>query len=94
MPVERPQSFLWDNPALPLPNLPPWSSTARRPRTNLRTKIFQQALKNAGVYNGPVDGNLGPKSKKAIRRFQEKNGLKCRWESGTQDLEEAVGVSP
>ncbi|MCC6759031.1 MAG: peptidoglycan-binding protein [Candidatus Omnitrophica bacterium] len=38
-------------------------------------KDIQQALKNAGVYSGPVDGSLGPKSKKAIREFQTNNGL-------------------
>ena len=38
-------------------------------------KDIQQALKNAGVYTGSVDGSLGPKSKKAIRDFQEQNGL-------------------
>ena len=41
------------------------------------TKDVQQALKNAGLYEGAVDGNLGPKTKKAIREFQEKNGLKA-----------------
>lgn len=38
-------------------------------------KDIQQALANAGVYNGAIDGNLGPKSKKAIKLFQEQNGL-------------------
>ena len=38
-------------------------------------KDIQQALKNAGVYSGPVDGNIGPKSKKAIRDFQTQSGL-------------------
>lgn len=38
-------------------------------------KDIQQALKNAGLYSGPVDGNIGPKTKKAIRDFQAKNGL-------------------
>lgn len=38
-------------------------------------KDIQQALKNAGIYTGPIDGNLGPKSKKAIKAFQEQNGL-------------------
>ncbi len=38
-------------------------------------KDIQQALKNAGVYTGPVDGSIGPKSKKAIRDFQTQSGL-------------------
>jgi peptidoglycan hydrolase-like protein with peptidoglycan-binding domain len=41
------------------------------------TKEIQQALKNAGIYDGKVDGNIGPKTKKAIEAFQTKNGLKA-----------------
>ncbi len=40
-------------------------------------KNIQQALKNAGVYIGKVDGNVGPKTKKAIAAFQAQNGLKA-----------------
>lgn len=36
---------------------------------------IQQALKNAGFYEGSVDGVLGKKSKAAIIAFQEQNGL-------------------
>ena len=38
---------------------------------------IQQALKNAGLYDGKVDGNIGPKTKKAIEAFQTQNGLKA-----------------
>jgi len=37
---------------------------------------IQRALKNAGYYTGPIDGKLGPKSRKAIKEFQSDNGLK------------------
>jgi peptidoglycan hydrolase-like protein with peptidoglycan-binding domain len=36
---------------------------------------IQQALKNAGLYEGAIDGSLGKKSKSAIKAFQEQNGL-------------------
>lgn len=36
---------------------------------------IQQALQNAGFYHGTVDGVIGPKTKKAIREFQEQNNL-------------------
>lgn len=36
---------------------------------------IQRALKNAGFYQGEVDGKIGPKSKAAIMGFQRKNGL-------------------
>lgn len=35
----------------------------------------QQALKNAGFYEGNVDGELGPISKGAVREFQRIHGL-------------------
>lgn len=38
---------------------------------------IQTALKNAGFYSGKVDGSIGPKTKKAIEAFQEKEGLKA-----------------
>jgi peptidoglycan hydrolase-like protein with peptidoglycan-binding domain len=40
-------------------------------------KEIQQALKNAGLYDGKVDGNIGPKTKKAVEAFQGQNGLKA-----------------
>ena len=40
-------------------------------------KQIQTALKNAGLYQGNVDGKLGPASKKAIETFQTNNGLKA-----------------
>lgn len=38
---------------------------------------IQQALKNAGLYIGKIDGKLGPKTKKAIEEFQKQNNLKA-----------------
>lgn len=40
-------------------------------------KNIQQALKNAGLYSGKVDGSIGPKTKSAIEAFQSQNGLKA-----------------
>ncbi len=37
---------------------------------------IQQALKNANLYDGKVDGISGPKTRKAIESFQSQNGLK------------------
>ena len=36
---------------------------------------IQEALKNAGLYDGKIDGSIGPKTKKAIEEFQSQNGL-------------------
>lgn len=38
---------------------------------------IQEALKNAGYYDGKIDGSIGPKTKKAIEKFQTENGLKA-----------------
>jgi len=42
----------------------------------LSKKQAQEALKNAGFYDGPIDGKVGPKTKDAIMAFQKENGLK------------------
>ncbi len=41
-----------------------------------RNKQIQTALKNAGLYNGNIDGKIGPASKNAIEAFQKNSGLK------------------
>lgn len=38
-------------------------------------KQIQTALSNAGFYEGSIDGKIGKNSKKAIKAFQEANGL-------------------
>jgi peptidoglycan hydrolase-like protein with peptidoglycan-binding domain len=37
---------------------------------------IQTALKNAGLYEGTVDGKIGPKTTRAIEAFQEQSNLK------------------
>ena len=46
----------------------------------------QVKLKNAGFYNGEIDGDIGPSSKKAIREYQIKNDLKVTGELDNQTL--------
>lgn len=38
-------------------------------------KQIQTALKNARFYKGDIDGQIGPKTKEAIKKFQDANGL-------------------
>ncbi|HJU18225.1 MAG TPA: peptidoglycan-binding domain-containing protein [Stellaceae bacterium] len=38
-------------------------------------KDVQQKLKSAGLYNGPIDGQMGPQTKEAITNFQKQKGL-------------------
>ncbi len=63
-------------------------------------KQIQQALKNAGVYKGKVDGTIGPKTKKAIEEFQAQNGLKAdgkvgprTWKALSAHLNETTEVA-
>jgi peptidoglycan hydrolase-like protein with peptidoglycan-binding domain len=36
---------------------------------------IQTALKNANFYDGAIDGQIGPNTKDAIRKFQQANGI-------------------
>lgn len=47
------------------------------PTIQLSLKQIQRALKNAGFYQGPIDGKIGPKTKEAIVKFQKAKGLKA-----------------
>jgi peptidoglycan hydrolase-like protein with peptidoglycan-binding domain len=42
----------------------------------------QEQLKAAGLYNGPADGIMGTRTKRAIARFQRQNGMRV---NGTLD---------
>jgi len=57
-------------------------------KVSLTNKDIQIALKNAGFYNGQINGKIGKKTKKAIREFQKAKGLKADGKVGpkTKDL--------
>jgi len=48
---------------------------------------IQQALKNAGLYKGSVDGKIGPGTKRAITEFQQQNGLTADGKVGKKTWE-------
>lgn len=48
---------------------------------------IQQALKNAGLYTGAVDGKLGPMTKKAVTEFQQQSGLVADGKVGSKTWE-------
>lgn len=47
----------------------------RSVKTRTKTRTIQTCLKNAGFYEGKIDGIKGKKTKKAIRDFQKANDL-------------------
>jgi peptidoglycan hydrolase-like protein with peptidoglycan-binding domain len=55
-------------------------------------KQVQEALKNQGHDPGPIDGVMGPKTRQALRAFQQAKNLKA---TGQLDSEttSALGVS-
>jgi peptidoglycan hydrolase-like protein with peptidoglycan-binding domain len=46
----------------------------------------QQALQKRGFDPGPLDGILGPKTKEAVRNFQDRYGIKASGEIDNQTL--------
>jgi len=65
-------------PEVPLEPLPP--SGPYKPTV----QEVQNALKNAGLYAGEVDGKSGAKTKAAIEAFQKANNLKVDGKVGPQ----------
>ena len=57
-------------------------------------KDIQTALKNAGYYDGPVDGKIGQKSRTAIMDFQKDMGLKTDGIAGRQTKEKLLKYLP
>ncbi len=58
----------------------PNTNISVKPREGARAgkmKEIQQALKNAGYYDGKIDGVKGKNTKKAIKDFQKSNGLQA-----------------
>jgi hypothetical protein len=51
------------------------STTNAAPASPDQVVEAQQALKQQGLYKGPVDGKIGPETRTAISRFQKQNGL-------------------
>ena len=36
---------------------------------------IQTALKKAGIYRGPIDGQIGTQTKESIKKFQQQNNI-------------------
>ncbi|MDD4956383.1 MAG: peptidoglycan-binding protein [Candidatus Omnitrophica bacterium] len=61
-------------------------------RTDLSARDVQTILKNAGYYDGAIDGKLGPKSIEAIKAFQKNKGLKVDGKVGAETKKALLGI--
>lgn len=59
-------------------------SVAGDTKLSVDPKQVQTALKNAGFYQGAVDGKLGKKTRRAIRAFQRANNLHADGKVGSK----------
>ena len=50
----------------------------------------QQQLRAQGLYNGSIDGQLGPEMRTALKQFQQRNGLP---QTGTLDQQTSARLS-
>ncbi len=66
------------------------SSSSGATSETMTKKQIQEALKNAGYYDGTVDGKIGPRSKEAIKDFQRDNGLKVDGVAGRNTKEKLI----
>jgi Putative peptidoglycan binding domain len=64
------------------------TAAARAPST---VKQAQTALKDKGLYQGHVDGKLGPATKAAIAKFQKQNGLRQTAQLDSRTMSELMG---
>jgi hypothetical protein len=56
-----------------------------------RLRQVQERLQAAGVAPGPLDGRLGPQTRAALRRYQQRQGLQVTGTLDPQTLQ-ALGI--
>jgi hypothetical protein len=61
--------------------------------SKMQVKDAQQKLKDQGLYNGDIDGLIGPQTRSAIKQFQQSKGLTVNGKLDEKTLN-AIGVSP
>jgi len=61
---------------------------------DVNIEVVQQALKNAGFNPGKIDGQYGPRSQEAVKKFQKAMGLKPDGRIGFKTLKELQDFIP
>ena len=54
----------------------------------------QQALQSEHLYNGQVDGIMGPQTRQALRQYQHQNGLKETAQLDQQTMQKLTSNQP
>lgn len=79
------------NPSAPSSSAAPGTFSGGRTSASTKTRLsvrqVQKALIAAGYYKGTVDGKEGPQTKKAIKAFQQAQGLKADGVAGAATSE-------
>ncbi len=69
-----------------------WGDAYKKGASGATVTEIQTRLKNWGYYSGEVDGVFGSATEKAVKYFQQKNGLTADGVVGTQTLA-ALGIN-
>ncbi len=68
------------------------AATYGRGDRNDMVRQIQMKMKELGVYTGSTDGNFGPATEEAVKKFQESQGLTVDGRVGAKTME-ALGIS-
>ena len=68
-----------------------WAALYKKGSSGSTVTEIQTRLKNWGYYTGAVDGVYGSQTEKAVRYFQQKNGLNADGQAGDKTLA-ALGI--
>lgn len=69
-----------------------WGDAYKKGASGATVTEIQTRLKNWGYYSGEVDGMFGSETEKAVKYFQQKNGLTADGVVGAQTLA-ALGIN-
>ena len=68
------------------PTNTPAPSSLKKGSSGEAVKSLQKRLKELGYYTGSVDGDFGENTEKAVKAFQERNGLTVDGKAGSKTL--------
>lgn len=85
---------VYDAPKKTAPKQATGSNAAKHIRVPVPVRTIQAALKEAGFYNGAIDGKVGQGTIRAITDFQRSVGLKADGICGRQTWQQLQGYVP